>query len=45
MIKISGKTHEVERALSYLEFKPGCIFDQNLALELNFTLTSSSREL
>lgn len=44
-IIIKGTTSEVEEALAYLEFRPGCIFDPNLSLELNFTISTQSREL
>jgi hypothetical protein len=44
-IIITGKTSQVEEALSYLEFRPGCIFDRNLALELDLTISASSVRL
>lgn len=31
--------------MAFLQFRPGCIFDHNLALEINFTLTKGSRDL
>jgi amino acid transporter len=45
VIKVSGSTSQVEEALSFLEFRAGCIFDPNLSLDMNFTVGSQMRDL
>ncbi len=42
-ITIKGKVNEVNRTLSELRFRPGCINDPNNALELNITFTQGSK--
>jgi len=42
---MKGKVNDVNKTLSELLFRPGCITDPNNALELNITFTNTGRSL
>jgi len=44
-ILIKGKVNEVNKTISELHFKPGCITNPKNSLELSMTFTNSKRYL
>ncbi len=44
-ITLKGKVNEVNKTLSELLYKPGCITNPHNAIELNITFSNSKRSL